>query len=184
MAPVGILEYLNAATGAGYTLQELMQAGERIITAGALLRLAGGSAGCHATQKNDYQITVMKGHSVSEVILADTEIEYTWMEDPSVDIALAPEGVNRRKKMLADLSPETVVIKATGVELAPSEAVVIDVDFKDRKIKSQDWAMAALAVMARQNKALTMDMLTTALKLRFKQTVFEAAMVAAGKIAA
>jgi len=33
VAPVGILEYLNAATGAGYTLDELMQAGERIINA-------------------------------------------------------------------------------------------------------------------------------------------------------
>jgi aldehyde:ferredoxin oxidoreductase len=31
--PVGILEYLNAATGAGYTLASLMKAGERIITA-------------------------------------------------------------------------------------------------------------------------------------------------------
>ncbi len=31
--PIGILEYLNAATGADYTLEELIQAGERIITA-------------------------------------------------------------------------------------------------------------------------------------------------------
>jgi aldehyde:ferredoxin oxidoreductase len=31
--PVGILEYLNAATGLEYTLEELMRAGERIITA-------------------------------------------------------------------------------------------------------------------------------------------------------
>jgi aldehyde:ferredoxin oxidoreductase len=31
--PVGILEYLNAATGLDYTLEELMRAGERIITA-------------------------------------------------------------------------------------------------------------------------------------------------------
>ena len=33
VAPVGILEYLNAATGADYTLEELMRAGERIINA-------------------------------------------------------------------------------------------------------------------------------------------------------
>jgi aldehyde:ferredoxin oxidoreductase len=31
--PVGILEYLNSATGAGYTLKDLMEASERIITA-------------------------------------------------------------------------------------------------------------------------------------------------------
>jgi len=33
VAPTGILEYINAATGADYTLEELMAAGERIITA-------------------------------------------------------------------------------------------------------------------------------------------------------
>ena len=31
--PIGILEYLNAATGADYSLEDLMRAGERIITA-------------------------------------------------------------------------------------------------------------------------------------------------------
>jgi pyruvate/2-oxoacid:ferredoxin oxidoreductase beta subunit len=76
----------------------LGSAGQRIITAGELLCLAGAAAGCHATQKNDYPITVMKGHSVSEIILSDSKIEYTGIENPSVVIALAPEGVSRRKK--------------------------------------------------------------------------------------
>ena len=142
------------------------------------------AAGCHATQKNDYPITVMKGHSVSEVILSDTEIEYTGIEDPSVAIALAPEGVNRQKKMLADLSPETVVIKAAGVELPPSEANIIEIDFKARKIKSPDWALAALAVLAGRGQILTKEMLTAALKLRFNPKVFELALVVTEKVAA
>ncbi len=162
----------------------LGSAGQRIITAGELLCLAGASAGCHATQKNDYPITVMKGHSVSEVILADTTIEYTGIEDPSVVIALAPEGVNRRQKMLAALSSDSVVIKAAGLELPPSDAVVIEVDFKAHKIRSQDWTLAALAVMARKTQALTMDMLTAALKLRFKKAVYDTAMAITQKIVA
>ncbi len=162
----------------------LGSAGQRIITAGELLCLAGASAGCHATQKNDYPITVMKGHSVSEVILSDVAVEYTGIEDPVVVIALAPEGVNRRKKMLAALCPQSIVIKAAGVELPDCRATVIEVDFKAHKIKSQDWALAALAVLARQNKALTMDMLLAALKLRFKKPVFEMALAVTEKIAA
>ncbi len=162
----------------------LGSAGQRIITAGELLCLAGASAGCHAAQKNDYPITVMKGHSVSEVILADTTIEYTGIEDPSVVIALAPEGVKRRSKMLATLSPQAVVIKAAGVDLPECQATVIEVDFKARKIKSQDWALAALAVLAKQSNALTMDMLTAAIKLRFKKAVFETAMAVTEKIVA
>jgi 2-oxoglutarate ferredoxin oxidoreductase subunit beta len=159
-------------------------AGQRIITAGELLCLAGASAGCHATQKNDYPITVMKGHSVSEIILSDSKVEYTGIEDPSVVIVLAPEGVSRRKKMLAALSPECTVIKAAGVELPSCQATIIEVDFKAHQIKSPDWALAALAVLAGRGQALTKQMLTAALKLRFNQKVFELALAVTEKIAA
>ena len=101
---------------------------------------------------------------------------------PKEVIALAPEGVNRRSRMLAALSPESLVIKAAGIELPLCHATVIEVDFKARKIKSHDWALAALVVLARQNKALTMEMLTAALKLRFKKAVFEKAVAITKKI--
>jgi 2-oxoglutarate/2-oxoacid ferredoxin oxidoreductase subunit beta len=153
----------------------LGSAGQRIITAGELLCLAGAAAGCHAAQKSDYPITVMRGHSVSDIILSDSEIEYTGIESPSVVIALAPEGVNRRKKMLAQLSPESLVIKASDIELPASQATIIEVDFKAEKIKSQDWALVALAVLAQQNKVLTMEMLKAALKLRFTTAQYETA---------
>jgi len=42
VAPVGILEYLNTATGAGYTLEELQRAGERIINAERLFLVNAG----------------------------------------------------------------------------------------------------------------------------------------------
>ena len=161
----------------------LGRAGQRIITAGELLCLAGAAAGCHATQKNDYPITVMKGHSVSEIILSDSKIEYTGIEDPTVVIALATEGVNRRKKMLAALSPTCTVIKAAGVDLPGTRASVLDVDFKAQKIKPVDWALAALAVLAGRGQGLTEEMLTAALKLRFNPKVFEMALAVTEKIA-
>jgi Pyruvate/2-oxoacid:ferredoxin oxidoreductase gamma subunit len=160
----------------------LGSAGQRIITAGELLCLAGATAGCHATQKNDYPITVMRGHSVSEIILSDIEIEYTGIEKPSIVIALAPEGVNRRKKMLAALSPDTHVIKARGVELPACRAVVTEIDFKSKKIKAPDWALAAVATLAWQNEILTMEMLKAALKLRFKKPFYEKALAVVEKI--
>lgn len=42
VAPVGILEYINASTGADYTLEELMQAGERIINAERMFLVRAG----------------------------------------------------------------------------------------------------------------------------------------------
>jgi 2-oxoglutarate ferredoxin oxidoreductase subunit beta len=153
----------------------LGSAGQRIITAGELLCLIGASAGCHVTQKNDYPITVMRGHSVSEIILSDVEIDYTGIENPTVIVALAAEGVNRRKRMFAKLSKESVIIKAAGVELPSCQGSIIEVDFKSKKIKSQDYALASLAVLAQQNSVLNMDMLYAALKLLFKQSIYETA---------
>ncbi len=162
----------------------LGSAGQRIITAGELLCLAGAAAGCHTTQKNDYPITVMRGHSVSEVILSDGEIDYTGMENPGVVIALAPEGVARRRQLLAGLSPDTLVIRAAGVELPASPATIVDVDFKARKIRPPDRALAALAVLAGQNRVLTMKMLKAALKLRFRKDVYAQALGVIEKISA
>lgn len=162
----------------------LGSAGQRIVTAGELLCLAGAAAGCHAAQKNDYPITVMRGHSVSEVILSETGIGYTGIQDPSVVIALAPEGVGRRKGMLSGLSPEALVIREAATALPPTAAAVIDVDFKDKKIKSPDWALGALAVLAGERRVLTPEMLEAALRLRFKGALLDAALAVVEKAGA
>ncbi len=60
----------------------LGSAGQRIVTAGEILCLAGLSAGLHATQKNDYPITVLRGHSISELVLSSKEIDYTGIVHP------------------------------------------------------------------------------------------------------
>ena len=50
----------------------LGSAGQRIVTAGEIFCLAGMTGGWHATLKNDYPITVLRGHSVSEMVLSAT----------------------------------------------------------------------------------------------------------------
>ncbi|MEJ2038254.1 MAG: thiamine pyrophosphate-dependent enzyme [Desulfosarcinaceae bacterium] len=153
----------------------LGSAGQRILTAGEILCLAGATAGLNATQKNDYPITVMRGHSVSELILSGSEIEYTGMESPDAVLALAAEGVARRRKMFTGLSPETLVLKAAGLELPATQARVEEIDFKAARIKGPDWALAALARLAATKEIITEDMLDQALGLRFKSDVLEKA---------
>ena len=75
--------------------------------------------------------------------------------------------------MFAGLSKESIIIKAAGVELPPCQAAVIEVDFKSNKIKSREYALAALAILAQQERVLTMDMFHFALKHRFKMPVYE-----------
>lgn len=174
-APLTIEATTNAPQKGRQEVVVLGSAGQRIITAGELLCLAAATAGRHATQKNDYPITVMRGHSVSEIIVSDVPVDYTGIEHPEVVIALAAEGVGRRRALFQELSPDTIVVRAKGVELPASDARIIDVDFKEKKIKQQDWALAALAVLARQKRVLSPEMLDVALKMRFKGTVREAA---------
>ena len=149
----------------------LGSAGQRIITAGEILCLAGIRAGRHATQKNDYPITVLRGHSISELILSTEPIDYTGIVSPSVVMVLASEGVDRRREMLATLPETTVVIQVKGVEMPAGRARITEVDFQAHQVKSPDWAMAMLAILAAQHIMITTDLLKFAIRQKFPESV-------------
>jgi pyruvate/2-oxoacid:ferredoxin oxidoreductase beta subunit/Pyruvate/2-oxoacid:ferredoxin oxidoreductase gamma subunit len=152
----------------------LGSAGQRIITAGEILCLAGLTAGLKTTQKNEYNITVLQGHSISELILSPEDIDFTGIERPSVIVALDQEGVDRRKGMFAELDSRTLILQAKGVTLPQCKARVHPADFKSLGIKKQDWALASLAMLARMNEVIGPEMLECALKIRFKGKSLEA----------
>ena len=145
----------------------LGSAGQRILTAGEILCLAGMAAGLHASQKNEYNITVLRGPSISEMILSEDPIDYTGIDLPDVVIALSQEGIDRRKSLFDRLSARTWVLRAPGVVLPPTSAAVSAMEFKALGIKAQNWALAALAVLARQHRVVSIDMLRAALAARF-----------------
>jgi hypothetical protein len=114
---------------------------------------------------------VLRGPSISDLILSPTAIDYAGMTTPSVILALAEEGVTRRAKLFGSLGPETLVIRAAGLALPETRAQVQDVNFKAQGLKSVDWALAALAVMSRLNRVISPEMLDGALAARFKGDV-------------
>jgi pyruvate/2-oxoacid:ferredoxin oxidoreductase beta subunit/Pyruvate/2-oxoacid:ferredoxin oxidoreductase gamma subunit len=153
----------------------LGSAGQRIITAGEILCLAGLTAGLQTTQKNEYNITVLRGHSITEVILSPLEIGYTGIEQPDVVLALSQEGVDRQKNLFNFLNENTLIILASGVTVPSCEARIHPVDFKSQKIKSPDWALAALSVLAKLNQVIHLKMLKTALEYRFEGKILASA---------
>ncbi|MDM8538469.1 thiamine pyrophosphate-dependent enzyme [Desulfobacterales bacterium HSG17] len=157
-------------------------AGQRIVTAGELLCLAGITAGLNATQKNDYPITVLRGHSISELVLSQKKIGFTGIDQPDVIFALSEEGVNRRKAMFSTLTGKTLIIKSKEVEIPECKAEVADVDFKANNIKKSDWALAALAVMAVRKKIIIPEMLEAALRFKFKGRILEGSISVVDKI--
>ena len=151
-------------------------AGQRIVTSGEILCYAGLTAGLNAAQKNDYPITVLRGHSVSEVILSADAIGYTGIDVPDAVLVLGPEGVARRKELFSALARDTIVIQAKDVPIPSCAAKTISVDFQSLKIKAPDRALAALAMLAAQDSIISKDMLEEALSIRFKGRVLEKAL--------
>jgi pyruvate/2-oxoacid:ferredoxin oxidoreductase beta subunit/Pyruvate/2-oxoacid:ferredoxin oxidoreductase gamma subunit len=161
----------------------LGSAGMRIVTAGDIVCYAGICAGLNATIKNDYNITVLRGQSVSEILLSPDKIGYTGLESPAVVLALSDEGVARRQKIFANLSLDTLVLKEKSVAIPKTQACVEEVDFKALKVKRPDWALASLGILAKKNLILNQGMLEKALKARFNKTVFGMAMETLAKVA-
>ena len=145
----------------------LGSAGMRIVTAGDILCCAGLAAGMNVSMKSDYDITVLRGPSVSEILISAEKIGYSGLESPTVMLALSDEGVQRRRSVFAGMQPESFIIKEKNITLPETDAAVLPVDFSMYKIKRQDWALAAVAVMAKKTDVLNREMLECALRSRF-----------------
>ncbi|NOX33301.1 MAG: 2-oxoglutarate synthase [Deltaproteobacteria bacterium] len=168
-----------------YQRQEVVilgSAGMRIVTAGDIVCYAGLYAGMNVSMKNDYNITVLRGQSVSEILISPEKIGYAGIKSPSVILALSDEGVLRRKKIFATLSPDAFILKEKSVTIPETCANVLEIDFRKLKIKKQDWALASLGVMAKKGKTINKKMLDHALKSRFNEKVYLLAMEIIEKI--
>ena len=154
----------------------LGSAGQRVITAGELLCIAGSTAGMKTTQKNEYNITVLRGPSISELILSPQEIDFTGIENPNVAVAMDSEGVERRRDLFGRLGENALIIQVNGVRVPDSKARIHPVDLKDQGIKRPDWALASLAVLAGLKQVITPQMLEAAVKVRFKGKTLDASL--------
>lgn len=143
-------------------------AGQRVISAGEVLAVAGLTGGLYASQKNEYNVTVLRGPSISELILSPDRIDYHGSTRPAVVVALAEEGMIVRKRLLAELTEDALVIQAPGVKLPATPARVLPVDFKAMGLRRADWALGSVAVLARLNKVISPEMLQAALEIRFQ----------------
>jgi Pyruvate/2-oxoacid:ferredoxin oxidoreductase gamma subunit len=130
--------------------------------------LAGLSAGLNVTQKNEYNVTVLRGPSISELILSPDDIDYTGIEQPSVIVALGQQGVDHRKDQFDHLDCNDLILQINGVKVPPCKARILRFDFINQGIKRSDWALASLAAMARLGKVISPEMLQLALRIRFK----------------
>ncbi len=173
--PLEITPEFTPLSGKRQELVILGSAGQRIITAGEIVGLAAMTAGLRVTQKNEYNITVLRGPSISEVIVSDEAIGYTGIETPDVVLALAQEGVDRRRAAFAHFGENTLVLAAADVMLPESPARVHTIDFKALGVRPPDRALAAVAAVAARERIISPPMLDRALEHRFAGKVLGSA---------
>jgi Pyruvate/2-oxoacid:ferredoxin oxidoreductase gamma subunit len=154
----------------------LGSAGERVISAGAVLAQAAILAGMHVTQKNDFNITVMRGPSVTELIVSPEIITYTGVEQPDVIVVLSRQGVEKRREVFGQVEPGCRVMVSAGVEIPPTAAQIHEVDFRGGGIKKKERALAALSLLAKSGDPITTEMLESALGQIFRSARLEEAL--------
>jgi 2-oxoglutarate ferredoxin oxidoreductase subunit beta len=110
-------------------------AGGHVRSTGHALGTGAVLSGLYATQRDDYPITVMTGHSACEVILDPGPIGYTGIDRPDVLILVAPEGQAIAAPMLRAMGPgdrayiARDLLDGQGCTPVETRAQVIPLDF-------------------------------------------------------
>jgi pyruvate/2-oxoacid:ferredoxin oxidoreductase beta subunit/Pyruvate/2-oxoacid:ferredoxin oxidoreductase gamma subunit len=123
-------------------------AGEKIRSNAGIFAKAAISAGLQATQKDDYPITVMTGHSVTEIVLSPAPIEYTAIEQPDYFLVLSKEGLKKSRQRIAELPESCRLYAEETLELPETRAQVVALPFAKTARKINRLSLSTLALAA------------------------------------
>ena len=139
-------------------------AGQKVVSTAALLGTGAVLSGLYATRRDDYPVTVMTGHSVSEVILSPEEIFYTGIEQPDLFLGLAPEGMKFSRRQFAALTERsTLYIRR---DLLPIETRARTIPLDMGRVSKKEAAIVAVAAMLHHADLYPMPALQEAIRLK------------------
>jgi Pyruvate/2-oxoacid:ferredoxin oxidoreductase gamma subunit len=141
-------------------------AGQKIRSTATLFAEGSIFAGLHATQKDDYPITIQTGHSVSEIIVSPERIDYTGIDSPDLFLLLSSEGLARVRDRIETLPATCVLYADETLELPPTAAQVRRLPFAElgRQVGKLCVATAALALLLRESGIFPVEAFTTAIE--------------------
>ncbi len=148
-------------------------AGQKIRSTAANLGRGAVLSGLWATQRDDFLVTVMTGHSVSEVIISPDEIHYVGIPTPDLLVILAPEGLSAVRRVLPNLGPETrAYVRADLLPLQTGARIVpLDFDRAGVRARKDEQAVMALAAVLRDTGFYPVDALREAIAMGQKEEV-------------
>lgn len=99
-------------------------AGQKVKSAATVFGRAGILCGLDATQKDDYPITVMTGHSLSEINFSPERIEYTAIDSPDWFAVVSIDGLKKTRKWIGRLPESCTLFIDETLEVPPTAARV------------------------------------------------------------
>lgn len=146
-------------------------AGQKVKSAATALARAGMLCGLDATQKDDYPITVMTGHSLSEINLSPSPIEYTAIDHPDYFVVISEEGLRKARKWIGQLPATCMLYIDDRLELPQTNARVkrLNLARARSEIGKLSAALAATAALVVDGCFMPIEALEQAV-MRFQPT--------------
>ncbi|MBU0617409.1 MAG: 2-oxoacid:acceptor oxidoreductase family protein, partial [Planctomycetes bacterium] len=150
-------------------------AGQKIKSTATLFAQASMLSGLDATQKDDYPITVMTGHSLAEIIVSRERIDYTAIESPDYFLVISEDGLKRARPRIEGL-PETCTLYAEeSLELPETKAKVVRLPWAEtaKQISRLSVAVIALATVLQDAGLFPVEAFTSAISKFQKAKIAE-----------
>ena len=155
-------------------------AGQKVRSAAATFAQGAMFAGLKATQKDDYPITVMTGHSVTEIIVSPQIIEYTAIDSPDCFIVISEDGLKKSRARIANLDPTCTLYVEESLDLPETRATVVRLPFVQtaKKVNRLSIGTVALAGVLADREFFPSEALATAVSAFQKPAIAEVNMKA------
>lgn len=150
-------------------------AGQKIKSTATLFAQASMYSGLEVTQKDDYPITVMTGHSLAEIIVSPERIDYTAIDAPDYFIVISEDGLKRAWTRVEQL-PETCTVYAEeSLELPETKARIVKLPLNEtaKKVGRLSIAVIALAAVLAETELFPVEAFKTAISTFQKEKIAE-----------
>ena len=123
-------------------------AGQKIKSTATTFAQGAMCAGLSATQKDDYPITVMTGHSLAEIIVSREHVDYTGIDAPDFFLVISEEGLKRTRAQIGKLPDKCVLYAEQSLDLPETRAKVVRLPFLETAKKVDPLSVAVVALGA------------------------------------
>jgi Pyruvate/2-oxoacid:ferredoxin oxidoreductase gamma subunit len=136
-------------------------AGQKVRSSGTILCRAAILSGLFATQRDDFPITVMTGHSVSEINLSPNQIHYTGIDSHDYILVFAEEGASRIKNLLSEVSEKTTLVidDSLPIPVTKAKTIKLPLDRYSSQISKTSLPSLILATLIRNTSLIPIDAL-------------------------